>query len=265
MNPIFLYCLAHALGATGVLLHEYVVMSDHYHLVLSDPERGLPKLEQILNSFVARAVNGLYSLRGTFWERVPFSGPSLPDDAALVSACAYVLANPCSAHLVERPDEWTGLTSWSLEYGQTLVVERPAIFFSDRMEPRLEIRLVRPPGLLHLSDAQLRQEVRRRALELAAKAAEERHRAGRRVLGMRRIERQSVHDDPQSPGPRHFPRPRPKSEETWSLRGMGRPTRDWVIEHRDAREAWTRGKRDVVFPWGTYLMRVRFGVACASP
>jgi hypothetical protein len=36
-------------------------------------------------------------------------------------------------------------------------------------------------------------------------------------------------------------------------------------EHEAARLAFKAGNRDVVFPNGTYLMRVRCGCACASP
>jgi putative transposase len=265
MNAIFLYCLAYAARCTGVQLHEFMVMSNHYHVVLSDPERQLPRFEQILNSFVARAGNRVLSLQGTFWERQSFSGPALLEDAALVVSCAYTLANPCTAGLVERPEEWTGVTSWSLEYGQALVVHRPAVFFSDRMDACIEIRLVRPPVMQHLDDAELREEIRRCARGKAADAADARRRVGRRVLGTRRVERQSVHEHPQSPGPRRVPHPRPKKRETWWLDGMGVPSREWVMQHRHARVAWDKGDRGVVFPSGTYLMRVRYGVACASP
>jgi putative transposase len=265
MNAIFLYCLGYAARCTGVQLHEFLVMSNHYHVVLSDLERELPKFEQILNSFVARAANRMLSMQGTFWERQPFSAPARSDDAALVDSCAYVLANPCTDDLVEQPEDWTGVTSWSLEYGQTLVVPRPAVFFSSRMDECVEIRLVRPPVMRHLGDAELREEIRRRARARATAAAEARRRVGRRVMGARRVERQWVDAHPQSPGPRRFPHPLPKKRETWALEGMGQQSREWVIQHRHARVAWIDGDRSVVFPRGTYLMRVRFGVACASP
>jgi hypothetical protein len=36
-------------------------------------------------------------------------------------------------------------------------------------------------------------------------------------------------------------------------------------EHERCRQAFIADDRNVVFPNGTYLMRVRFGCACASP
>jgi hypothetical protein len=38
----------------------------------------------------------------------------------------------------------------------------------------------------------------------------------------------------------------------------------FLEEHEVARRAFVAGNRDVVFPYGAYLMRVRYGCACAS-
>jgi len=263
-DEIFRYCLARALLRTGVLLHEFLVMSNHYHVVLSDPECALPKFEQILNSFSARAINRCLGLTGTFWERESFTAPELETDEELVDRCVYALTNPCSANLVERPEDWTGVTSWALEYGETLVVHRPD-FFSDRMPATLELRLVRPPVMRDLDDGQLRQEIRRRARDRALALATERRASGKTVLGMRRVVRQSIQDSSQrrpAPAGAH---PTPPTRSAWSLRAVAQRSYDWVRQYRAALAAWIKNRDAVVFPCGTYLMRVRYGVACASP
>jgi hypothetical protein len=48
-------------------------------------------------------------------------------------------------------------------------------------------------------------------------------------------------------------------------RGCGRAIGHFRAEHERCRQAFITGDRNVVFPNGTYLMRVRFGCACASP
>ena len=263
-DAIFLYCLAHAILTTGVLIHEFMVMSNHYHVVLSDPECALPKFEQILNSFSARALNRHHGLTGTFWERESFTAPELDSDESLVDRCVYALTNPCSANLVELPEHWTGITSWSLEYGHALVVRRPD-FFSDRMEAQLEIRLVRPPVMLHLDDARLRQEIRGRARSRALELANKRRESGATVLGMARVRRQSLHGSPQ---PRERPsrdEPRRPTRSKWSLVAVAQRSVEWIREYKKALGAWIANPGAGVFPCGTYLMRVRYGVACASP
>jgi REP element-mobilizing transposase RayT len=263
-DDIFRYCLARAVLCTGVRLHEFMVMSNHYHVVLSDPKCALPKFEQILNAFSARAINRYHGLVGTFWERESFTAPELDSDASIIDRCVYALTNPCSANLVEFPEDWTGISSWSLEYGQTLVARRPA-FFSDRMPAELEIRLVRPPVMLDLDDAQLRQEIRRRARERALELIGERRESGTTVLGMRRVADQSIHGSPQ---PRHraaHNERRETSRSRWSLTSVAQRSPEWIRQYKEALHAWIEDHTKGVFPCGTYLMRVRYGAACASP
>lgn len=263
-DDIFRYCLAYAVSSTGVRLHEFMVMSNHYHIVLSDPRCELPKFEQLLNGFSARALNRCLGLTGTFWERESFTAPELETDEDLVDRCVYALTNPCSANLVERPEQWTGITSWFLEYGEPLVVRRPD-FFSDRMEEVLELRLVRPHVMLDLDDARLRQEIRRRARERAAEAAVERRAAGMTVLGMRGVARQRITDSPQRRPLAASARPDVPKRSRWSLAAVAQRGYEWIRHYRTAMQAWIKNHDDGVFPPGTYLMRVRYGVACASP
>jgi REP element-mobilizing transposase RayT len=42
LNNAFLYCLARAADTYGVEVHAFCVMSNHYHLVLTDPQGVLP-------------------------------------------------------------------------------------------------------------------------------------------------------------------------------------------------------------------------------
>jgi len=49
----FLYCLALAQRATGAQIHAVCVLSNHYHLIATDPKALLPRFAYILNKFVA--------------------------------------------------------------------------------------------------------------------------------------------------------------------------------------------------------------------
>ena len=56
-NAVFGYLLAVAARRYGVEVHAYCVLSNHYHLVVTDPQARLPAFQQFLDALVARAVN----------------------------------------------------------------------------------------------------------------------------------------------------------------------------------------------------------------
>ena len=107
VNQVFLYVLAVAARRHGVLVHAFCVLSNHYHLLVTDPEARLPAFMQYLDSLVARAVNASLGRWEGFWSS-DASYSAVSHDAAddVVRKAAYVLANPVSAGLVERASEW---------------------------------------------------------------------------------------------------------------------------------------------------------------
>jgi REP element-mobilizing transposase RayT len=264
MFAIFAYCLAYAAQKVGVLIHEFIVMSNHYHIVLSDPNGQLPKFQQILNSFVARATNASHRRVGTFWENESFTAPELPEDADVVDKCVYVLANPCTADLVERAREWPGLSSWKLDYGNSIVTTRPS-FFGEDMPATLELEIVRPPVMPELSDQQLRAEIRRRTIEREQKLMVERKAAGRTVMGVEAVLRQSIDDRPRTRDERFGTRPTVSTRSVWAREACLQRNADWLCRYRDALTRYVQGIRDALFPFGTYLMKVRFSVCCSGP
>ena len=56
-NQIFLFCLAVAAERFGILIHAYCALSNHYHIVLTDPEGTLPAFAHWLNEYVAKCVH----------------------------------------------------------------------------------------------------------------------------------------------------------------------------------------------------------------
>src|SRR6188768_2684461 len=99
---IFHYCLAYAASRTGVLVHAVVVMSNHYHLVITDPLGVLPVFVECLNKLVAKCMNASLGRWENFWASEPASYVRLLDDEAILDKIAYVLCNPVQAALVKR-------------------------------------------------------------------------------------------------------------------------------------------------------------------
>src|SRR5512141_3450550 len=104
-NDIFLYVLAVAARRFGIAVHAFCVMSNHFHLVVTDPYARLPAFEQYLDSLVARAVNASLGRWESFWAPSSYSAVALATPEDIVDKAAYVLANPVAAGLVRRGDD----------------------------------------------------------------------------------------------------------------------------------------------------------------
>lgn len=85
---IFEYLLGLLSKQYGIQIHAYVVMSNHYHLVLTDIEGRLPDFERDLNSLLARAVNHHWARWEAFWDRESYSGVKLLEEQDVVSKMA---------------------------------------------------------------------------------------------------------------------------------------------------------------------------------
>jgi hypothetical protein len=102
-----------------------------------------------------------------------------------------------------------------------------------------------------------------RIAEVEDQCAKERMQTGRRVVGRRRILRQSWHDAPTSHEPRRGLRPRVAARSKWARIERLQRDRDFAKRYPAARALWLDGK-PVVFPLGTYWLR-RFANVPTEP
>jgi REP element-mobilizing transposase RayT len=130
-NAIFLYVLAVAARRYNVLVHAFCVLSNHYHLLVTDADAQLPAFMQYLDSLVARATNASLGRWEGFWSSdASYSAVSHGSTDDIVRKAAYVLANPVAAGLVQHGREWPGLWTAPEQLGAaTLTAPRPKTFF----------------------------------------------------------------------------------------------------------------------------------------
>jgi REP element-mobilizing transposase RayT len=265
-NEIFLYVLAIAAQRYRILVHAFCVLSNHCHLVVTDQDARLPEFMQYLDSLVARAVNASLGRFEGFWASDgSYSAVEPLDPGDVVAKTAYVLANPVAAGLVRSASEWPGLWTAPEQLGcARLVARRPKHFFDPKgyLPDVVELEVTTPPGLA--SAAEFRSLV---STELSA--LEEKHRAelashGRKFLGVARVMAQDPFARPTPGEPRFELKPRIAARDKWRrIEGLQR-LKSFLREYRQAWLERRSGAANVLFPAGTYLLRVLHGVQCAG-
>ncbi len=271
-NQVFLYCMALSAERTGVLVHAFCVLSNHYHLVVTDPDARLPEFMQLMNSLIARALNASRGRWEQFFEAggATYSAVRVESPETLLDKVIYTLANPVSSGLVRHAHSWPGLWSRPRDLmGAPLVAIRPREFFrheddDGQMPLTASLRLARPAGFDDLSDDALREliagRLQAREDELAAIAADQ----GRPFLGRKTVLAQHWHDAPNTKEPRRKLDPRVAEKDRSRRIAALERLRDFWCAYRAAWLRFVAGDHSVTFPAGTYAMRVRFAVHCAD-
>jgi len=264
-NQLVGYVLAVAAQRFAIQVHAMCVMSNHVHLVLTDPEARLPAFSQYFDSLVARSVNAALGRWESFWAPSSYSAVALTEPGDVLEKVAYVLANPVAAGLVRLGRQWPGLWSAPECIGAgALEFRRPDHFFRpDGVMPKLAtLTLVVPPCFASAAEFRSALASALAAHEAAAGAA--RPAGGAGFLGADLVLAQRPTSRPLPGEPRRTLKPRTACRDKWKrVEALGRLV-EFLRDYRRAWNAWRAGVTGVVFPFGTYLVRVTHGVACAA-
>lgn len=263
-NQTFIYCLAVAAARFGVHVHAVMVMSNHYHLVITDVHGNYPEFLRYLNSLLARSLNAHRGRWENFWATEQPSVVHLVDAAAVLDKTVYTLTNPVAAHLVQRVTDWPGVSSLSAQMRDGWMrARRPRHFFREDgdMPEEASLRITPPAQFDHLNPEEWRNNLRSQIREREDEAVAYRARTGSRVLGRRGVLAQRPDSFPPGAEPRRGMVPRVATKNKW-LR-VERLQRNKVFQelYRAAYELWVAGS-DAVFPWGTYKLRLQARVSC---
>jgi putative transposase len=260
VEQIFLYCLAVAAARTGVLIHAVNVMSNHYHLIATDPFGRMPEFYGWVHEFVGRALNAHYGRWENFWSTAATSCLRLIDDDAILDKIVYTLANPVQAGLVSDGNDWPGIRLYEPTRRE---IKRPAFFRSNGPLPETVIFELTPPPLMTTANHSVFDRIREALSIREAQLREGMMRAGRRFLGKDAVCAQRITGRPAGDEPRRGLSPRIACRDKWRRIEALVRGKQFVPDYRDARRRWNAGARDVLFPHGTYLMVRRHGVAVA--
>jgi hypothetical protein len=183
-----------------------------------------------------------------------------PED--VVRKAAYVLANPVCAGLVRTARDWPGLWTAPEQLGSTTVVAaRPSVFFSPKgdMPERAELTLTTPAGFA--TAAEFQALVNAALGDLEEQKRREYGTTG--FLGRERVLRQKPFARPMPREPRGELNPRIAAGDKWKRMEAIHRLVSFIRAYRSAWNEWRAGVRDVLFPAGTYQLRLEHRVRCA--
>ena len=262
-NALVTYCLAVATARTGIKVHAFCFMSNHWHGVVTDPDARLPEFLEQFHRLLARSQNAALRRHENLWSSDKTSVVTLTTDDAIFDKIAYTVSNPTIAGLVCKPSRWPGVTSLAL--GKVVSAKRPNTFFDPRgrlpSSQALEISL---PALRGCWDrASFARRLGEEVTRYVTTARQRLLREGRRFVGVKAILRQRTLDKPRTEPTRSKFRPRVSSLNRRARRQAIDLLGAFYRAYRAAWEAWRGGNRSAIFPSGTYALRVRAGVCCA--
>src|SRR5688572_18564238 len=105
----FLYHLARIAKRFRCALHAYVLMTNHFHLLLtSELDDGPSLLMKFLGQRYVQYVNRTYKRSGSLWEG-RFRSGLVQTDRYLLGCYRYIEMNPVRANMVKHPIEY----AWS--------------------------------------------------------------------------------------------------------------------------------------------------------
>ena len=95
----------------GILIYCYVLMNNHYHIVIETPKGNLLKVMHGINTGYTGYFNRKYGQVGHLFQG-RYKGILIHKESYLLEVCRYVHLNPVRARIVDRPDQY----EWS-SYG----------------------------------------------------------------------------------------------------------------------------------------------------
>lgn len=123
----YLSILNEARTDADCVVHAYVLMSNHVHLVVTpNGDRAPAQLMQMIGRRYVPWYNVRYGHAGTLWEGRYWSAP-IDSDAYLLACMRYVDLNPVRACIVERPSDyrWSSYRANAVGTHDALVTRHP--------------------------------------------------------------------------------------------------------------------------------------------
>ncbi len=205
-------CLARYQEIYQVQIFGFILMGNHYHLLARFPQMNRALFMRDFNSSVARIIGRAVKSHGrrSVWaRRYSYQILTRPED--IRHWLFYVALNPVSSGIVEKLSEYPSYNSfndaiegrertyrwinWS-KYLQQRRLKKPCR--EEDFSKEYVLRFSRLPGEEEKPADCYQQELRRESRERVSRLVEERHKAGRGFLGIRKFLAQEIGCFPRS-------------------------------------------------------------------
>jgi hypothetical protein len=212
LNDLVLGVIGRAQSLFEMIIHAFVVMSNHTHFILSPSDaKQLADFMRFVNSNLAREVARLHNWPERVWSRRYRAIPIL-DERAAHARLRYVLAHGAKENLVANSGRWPGANCVAaLSHGDGIRgtwIDRSAEYRARAQGKRVlpgqhatvyDVKLTPMPCLAHLSPDQRQAECRRVVAEIQKKVEDENRPTGKKPLGVEAILAQNPHHRPDLP------------------------------------------------------------------
>jgi REP element-mobilizing transposase RayT len=116
---MFVRLLGEVVAENNVTCHAWVLMDNHYHLMLETPAANLSVAMKHLNALYTQRFNRKHHRMGHLFQG-RYKALVVEKDSYLKELCRYVVLNPVRARMVKHPKEW----KWS-SYQATVGYGKP--------------------------------------------------------------------------------------------------------------------------------------------
>lgn len=102
----FLHWLKEGARQFGVAIHAYVLMSNHFHLLVTpSDEEGMSRMMQWLGRYYVPYFNHKYGRTGTLWQG-RYRATIIDSEPYLLACSSYIELNPVRAGMVGAPEAY---------------------------------------------------------------------------------------------------------------------------------------------------------------
>jgi putative transposase len=91
--------------AYGIKIHSFVLMSNHYHLILSDPQLNIQAAMGWFMTETSKSINQLKGTKNHLWGRRNYR-TRIDSNSYFLHAYKYVYRNPVEAGICSRPEDY---------------------------------------------------------------------------------------------------------------------------------------------------------------
>lgn len=267
VTRVMKFCLGWAASFYKMELHAVDVLSNHYHLVITDRFQNLPQfmgwVNKISSLFIAEGRNRVGEATWDASEK--YTAVMLTTEQAVWKELSYVTINAVRHGLVRTHTEWGGFVTRPKDIYKPIATTHPGRFVLKKMAK--PIIITKPPILAHLGDRKYVNEYTRliKEQEAAVRRALPKDKRGRpKVVGMKQVMHRSPMYKAKTKEERYCYRPVFAAVTKEGIKKAKEKFRKFYLAYRIALDEWRDGEREVVFPYGTYKMRVLHRANCAT-